>query len=278
MAAVKKAHPAYDVEIVPMTTTGDINMKPFSAASDKNGIKGLFTRELEEALLDGRIDIAVHSLKDVPAAGDPRLPLVAYCHRNDPRDALVFPEGSLICGNPAHIGCSSSRRKMQLEDIYPGVKVSPVRGNVQTRLKKLDSGEFDALALAAAGLKRLSLEHRLGRVFDVTEIVPAPGQGILACQGRAGNEYDPWIGALKDRETNLCAEAERTFSSELGGGCTSPVGASAVISGNEMLLRGFFALPDGSVKIRDSITGPAENAHTLGGKLAERIIREVGLR
>ncbi len=277
MDAVKKAHPEYTLELVPLTTTGDVNMKPFSEASDKSGIKGLFTQELEEALLDGRIDVAVHSLKDMPAAQNPRLPLIACFHRDDPRDVLVLPDGAdaeHFDPRGSVFGCSSARRRIQILKLFPDAEVRPVRGNVGTRLQKLDAGNFSALVLAAAGLNRLGLAGRIGRYFPVDEIVPAPGQAILACQGREGDEYDEWLGAIFDPDSMDCAIAERTFSACLGGGCASPVGACAEISGTEMKLTGFFAVERSDAGRRGSVAGPRTRARQLGEKLAEKILRE----
>lgn len=274
MDAIAQAHPDYDLELVPIITTGDVNMKPFSDASDKFGIKGLFTQELEQALLDGKIDVAVHSLKDVPAVQDERLPLIAYFHREDPRDALILPDGdSSMQGNV--IACSSARRRLQVLDIFPDAKIEPVRGNVNTRLRKLDERNFSALVLASAGLKRLNLDGRVFRYFSTEEIIPAPGQGILACQGRTGGEYSDWLDSIHDPESTDCAIAERAFSIALGGGCASPVGACAKIHCSEMKLSGFFADESRGIKMRDSIAGPRSDARKLGEKLAQKILEEM---
>lgn len=273
MDAVRRAHPEYRLELVPMATSGDVNMKPFSEASDKFGIKGLFTRELEEALLAGCIDVAVHSLKDMPAAQDKRLPLLACFQRGDPRDVLVLPQGSRVMkGNL--IGCSSARRRLQVLDLFDGVEVQPVRGNVGTRLRKLDEGQFSALILAAAGLERIGLDARVSRFFSIDEVVPAPGQGILACQGRAGDKHAEWIDAVFDADAEACACAERAFSAYLGGGCTSPVGACAQLCGGEMKLTGFFADENKGFKVRASLTGRREEGQRIGEMLAEKILRE----
>jgi hydroxymethylbilane synthase len=275
MEAVEKAHPDYQLEMVPITTSGDTNMKPFSEASDKAGIKGLFTQELEEALLDGRIDAAVHSLKDLPSAPNPELPLIACFRREDPRDVLVLPAGSDTDTPLKTIGCSSARRRLQLAPLFPGTVVEPVRGNVNTRLRKLDEGQFSALVLAAAGLKRLGLESRISHFFTPDEMIPAPGQGILAVQGRRSSEYDSWIGCVSDRDAEDCAAAERAFSLTLGGGCVSPAGALAEVSGNEMRLRGFFADEQRHFACRRSLTGLRSQARRLGEELAEQILKEM---
>ena len=165
MDAVAAAHPELEVELVTMTTTGDVNMKPFSEASDKFGIKGLFTQELEEALKSGEIDVAVHSLKDVPMYANEELPIVAYSARGDARDALVLPDGVKEIDENLPLGCSSARRRIQLAKLLPQLRVEPVRGNVNTRLRKLDEGQFSALVLAAAGLQRVGLGERISRYF-----------------------------------------------------------------------------------------------------------------
>ena len=273
MDAVGRAHPEYRLELVPIATRGDVDMKPFSEASDTFGIKGLFTRELEEALLDGSIDVAVHSLKDLPAVQDERLPLLACFRRGDPRDVLALPAGAEAM-NGALIGCSSARRRLQALDLFEGAEVRPVRGNVGTRLRKLDEGQFSALILAAAGLERLGLRARVSRYFSLDEIVPAPGQGILACQGRAGDKNEDWLDAIFDPDATECARAERACSAALGGGCAAPVGACARLHGGEMKLTGFFADESRGLKLRASLTGRREEARRLGEMLAEKILRE----
>lgn len=275
METVGRAHPEYTLEIVPMTTSGDVTMKPFSEASDPRGIKGLFTQELEDALLSGAVDVAVHSLKDMPAQQDPRLPVIACFRREDPRDVLVLPQNEKGETEVRLIGCSSARRRLQARQLFHDADIEPVRGNVGTRLKKLDDGLFSALILAAAGLKRLGLEGRISRIFSPDEIVPAPGQGILACQGREGGEYAPWIDSIADCAAADCAAAERSFSKALGGGCASPVGAFAEVSGSEMRLRGFFADEERSFFRRAAIVGERKEAEKLGEKLAQKILSEL---
>lgn len=270
MDAVAAAHPELEVELVTMTTTGDVNMKPFSEASDKFGIKGLFTQELEEALKSGEIDVAVHSLKDVPMYANEELPIVAYSARGDARDALVLPEGAGEISEALPLGCSSARRRLQLAKLFPGMRVEPVRGNVNTRLRKLDEGQFSALVLAAAGLIRIGMDGRITRYFSTDEIIPAPGQGIMACQGRAGESYD-YLGAVRCADAALCALAERSFSAELGGGCTSPVGAYAEIADGKMTLRGFYADEAEGVYIKRSVSGLPEEAEKMARGLARRM-------
>lgn len=270
MDAVAAAHQDIEAELVTMTTTGDVNMKPFSEASDKFGIKGLFTQELEEALRSGEIDVAVHSLKDVPMYANEELPIVAYSARGDARDALVLPEGARGLDEKLPLGCSSARRRIQLAKLFPNMRVEPVRGNVNTRLRKLDEGQFAALVLAAAGLQRIGLGSRISRFFTTDEMIPAPGQGILACQGRAGESYD-YLDAVRCEAAACCARAERGFSAELGGGCTAPVGAYAEIIGGKLTLHGFFA-DEAEERYRDGrACGRPEDAEELARGLARRL-------
>ena len=270
MDAVAAAHPELEVELVTMTTTGDVNMKPFSEASDKFGIKGLFTQELEEALKSGEIDVAVHSLKDVPMCANDELPIVAYSARGDARDALVLPEDAGEIDENLPLGCSSARRRIQLAKLFPHLRVEPVRGNVNTRLRKLDEGQFSALVLAAVGLQRVGLGERISRYFTTDEMIPAPGQGILACQGRAGESYE-YLDAVRCEAAACCARAERGFSAELGGGCTAPVGAYAEIIGGELTLHGFYADEAEGIYREGRACGRPENAEELARGLARRL-------
>ena len=270
MDAVAAAHPELEVELVTMTTTGDVNMKPFSEASDKFGIKGLFTQELEEALRAGEIDVAVHSLKDVPMYANEELPIVAYSARGDARDALVLPDGVKEIDENLPLGCSSARRRIQLAKLFPKLRVEPVRGNVNTRLRKLDEGQFSALVLAAAGLQRVGLGDRISRYFTTDEMIPAPGQGILACQGRAGESYE-YLDAVRCEAAACCARAERGFSAELGGGCTAPVGAYAEIIDGELTLHGFYADEAEGIYREGRACGRPENAEELARGLARRL-------
>ena len=270
MDAVAAAHPELEVELVTMTTTGDVNMKPFSEASDKFGIKGLFTQELEEALKSGEIDVAVHSLKDVPMYANEELPIVAYSARGDARDALVLPEGAGEIDENLPLGCSSARRRIQLAKLFPQLRVEPVRGNVNTRLRKLDEGQFSALVLAAVGLQRVGLGERISRYITTDEMIPAPGQGILACQGRAGESYE-YLDAVRCEAAACCARAERGFSAELGGGCTAPVGAYAEIIDGELTLHGFYADEAEGIYREGRACGRPENAEELARGLARRL-------
>lgn len=272
IGAIKAVYGELRIELVTMKTSGDLNMKPFADATDKFGIKGLFTKELEDALNDGRLDFAVHSLKDMPLIKNEKLPIVALSIRGDARDALILRKTSGDAGKKT-VGCSSARRRLQLKELYPDWLISPVRGNVLTRLDKLDRGEYSALVLAAAGLQRVGFEDRISRLFSVTEIIPAAGQGILACQGRAGEEYG-YLDAVRSTASEICAEAERSFSSELGGGCTSPVASYAELRGGKVRLLGFYADEERGISRRGSIEGAGADAGKLGKELARRLAEE----
>ncbi|MBQ3447395.1 MAG: hydroxymethylbilane synthase [Synergistaceae bacterium] len=256
---IQASYPDAEIIPVPIRTSGDKNTAAFS--SDPRGIKGMFTLEIEEALRRGEIDFAVHSLKDLPAEIPPGLPVIAYSKRADPRDVLI--------GGGKVIGTSSARRKAQLAVIFPGVEVVPVRGNIGTRLLKLDAGEYTGLVLSAAGLERLGLAWRISRVFTADEMIPSPGQGILACQGRAGEDYG-YLACADDRDSRDCAAAERSFSRCLGTGCSIPAGAFAEIDGDMMTLRGIF-LADGEIR-RGKLSGRREEAEELGVRLAGVIL------
>ena len=242
-------------------------MRPFAEVTDPAGIKGLFTLELEQALLSGEIDLAVHSLKDVPMNTDSRLPIVAYSKRGDPRDALVLPVNSKTGSISGPIACSSARRRVQLNRLFPDITVVPVRGNVQTRLRKLDDGQLGALVLAASGLERLGLSGRVSRFFSAGDMVPSAGQGILACQGRAGEDYG-YLDAVRDRDSEDMAAAERSFAAALGGGCALPVAANAVVAGDKLTLTGLYANEGLGIYAKGVVSGPRDEARALGLKLA----------
>ena len=262
MTAIHTYDPSIELELVTMKTTGD---KILDRTLDKVGGKGLFVKELDAALMDGRVDLTVHSSKDLPMEVSPELPLVAFSHREDPRDVLVLRAGTTELDTTKPIGCSSRRRTLQLEKIFPGQAVKPVRGNVQTRLNKLDSGEYSALVLAAAGLKRLGLENRISRYFTVEEMLPSAGQGILAVQARAGLDTS-WLDGFRDADAESCLLAERAFVRVLDGGCSSPVAAHAVVEGDILTLTGMDA--EGR---RISGTCSRAEAETLGETLARKI-------
>ncbi|NCB63692.1 MAG: hydroxymethylbilane synthase [Clostridia bacterium] len=266
MDAVRRAEPEAELAMLTMKTTGD---KILDRTLDKIGGKGLFVKELEAALLEGRADFTVHSCKDLPMEIDPRLPLAAFSKREDPRDALVLPRGVTELDRTKPIGCASARRRLQLQKLFPDVRVEPVRGNVQTRLRKLDEGQFSALVLAAAGLTRLGLEERISRYFSTDEMLPAAGQGILAVQVRAGEDAS-YLKLFHDAVGADCAAAERAFVRRLDGGCSSPVAAFATVEGESLTLRGMDVDAEEHM-IFGSITGPRERAGELGIELADRL-------
>lgn len=267
--AIRACQPGLEVELLTMKTTGD---KILDRTLDQVGGKGLFVKELDAALLAGRVDLTVHSSKDLPMETDPRLPLVAFSRRADPRDALVLPAGVTELDPAKPIGCSSLRRQLQLKALFPQMRTAPVRGNVLTRLEKLDRGEYAALVLAAAGLERLGLEGRVSRYFSVEEMLPAAGQGILAVQARA--DFDPaCLREFNDPDSRDCLLAERAFVRALDGGCSSPVAAYATIEGAALTLRGLYVDANGEA-CRQTISGPREQGERLGAALAQDMRRE----
>ena len=269
-------YPEIDVRIEIIKTTGDVKTDPLSVI----GGKGVFTKELEDALLDGRIDLAVHSLKDLPTLLPDDLGISAICKRDDPRDALVVRDdlkgrsGSILnLPENAVVGTSSQRRVAQLKSLRGDVVVRDVRGNVDTRLRKLDEGQYDALILASAGLRRLELEDRINATISPEEMVPAVGQGAIAIETRADDEFAvETTGDLDHEETRLCCLAERAFLRSLGGGCQFPIAGHAVIENEELKLDGLVATPDGARILREQFSGSPRNADEIGLSLATRLI------
>ncbi len=260
------------IEII--KTTGD---KITDVPLAKVGTKGLFTKEIEEALLDGRADLAVHSLKDLPTELPAGLVLAAVPEREDPRDALVgkklseLPEG-------AKVGTSSLRRAAQLRKLRPDLTVESVRGNLDTRLRKLDEGLYDAILLAAAGLKRLGWAGRIAEVLPADVMCSAVGQGALAIETRAeGLGYEA-CRALDDPATHRAVDAERGVLRALGGGCQVPIGAHAVVTGGRIELTAVVASPDGAELIRGECQGSAVDAERIGRELGEDLLNRGGKR
>ena len=267
MDYLEKECPGDEITLVTMKTTGD---KILDRTLDKIGGKGLFVKELDRALMDNRTDLSVHSLKDMPMEVPDELPLIAFSRREDPRDVLVLPEGSDTWDTSLPLGCSSQRRILQLKELYPQVECKSVRGNVLTRLQKLDSGEYGALVLAAAGLKRLGLEHRISRYFEPEEIIPAAGQGILAVQGKKGEDYF-YMKNFEDRDAAAAACCERAFVRYLDGGCSSPVAAHARVSGDHISLLGLYYDESTGTCRKGSLEGTVSEAETLGICLAKQL-------
>lgn len=265
---------AVRVEII--KTSGDVNTAPLSVI----GGKGVFTKELEEALLDGRIDVAVHSLKDLPTIIPEGVVLAAVCKREDPRDALVLNrkleglDGSVrALPKGAIVGTSSPRRLAQLKHLRGDLVVKELRGNVDTRLRKLDEGQYDALVLACAGLRRLGLENRISAPLPASEMLPAVGQGALGIETRAGDEETlQAVSKLDHKFTRLACIAERAFLRSLGGGCQLPIAAYAVVREKRIRLDGLVADPQGKRIVRDRITGGLEEAEQLGSRLGEQLL------
>jgi len=263
MEAVKESVPDTQFKLVKVKTTGD---KILDMRLDMIGGKGLFIKELEQALANGDIDIAVHSYKDVPYEETDKLPIVALSKRESPYDALVLPEGITALNNRKPVGSSSLRRTIQFNRLYDGFELKSIRGNVHTRLSKLDNGEYSALILAQAGLNRLSLQNRVYRVFPADEMIPSGSQGILAVQGRQGEGYS-YLSGFHDRESEIVSKAERQYLKTLNGGCTSPVAVYGQLHGNELLLTGMYVDAFGNVET-GKICGDANKAQLLGETLA----------
>ena len=273
MAELSAAHPTLALELITMKTTGD---KILDKSLDKIGGKGLFVKELDAALREYRADIAVHSLKDMPAQTPKDLPLLAFVARATPYDALVLPKGVAELDGSKPIGCGSARRVLQLKKLYPNLQVKLIRGNVITRLAKLDAGEYCATVLACAGLERLGLTNRISRVFTPDEMLPAAGQGILAVQGRAGDD-NSYLAAINCVEAEQAALAERAFVRELNGGCSSPIAAYAVVNGEKLTLTGLYCDETTQRHTTGSAIGMANNGEAIGRELAIRLKNEVEL-
>jgi len=267
-------NPGFQIEIEIIKTTGDVKPDPLSVI----GGKGVFTKELEDALLAKRIDIAVHSLKDLPTVIPDALSLSAICEREDPRDALVLRQGQtataladLSAGSV--VGTSSQRRFSQLRALRDDLTVKDLRGNVDTRVRKLDEGQYDALILASAGLIRLGLRDRISAPIATHEILPAVGQGAIAIETRAEDEIAvAATSKLNHRETELACRAERAFLRGLGGGCQFPIAAHAVIDGETLKIEGLVATPNGSEILRDVTSGNMEQAEKIGSTLVQQLL------
>jgi hydroxymethylbilane synthase len=262
----------HEVELQIIKTTGD---KILDVALAKVGTKGMFTKEIEEALQEGHIDLAVHSMKDVPTELAPPFVLAATMEREDPRDAFLSVHHSGLAELPhgAHIGTSSLRRQAQLKAMRPDLRISPLRGNVDTRIRKMESGEYDAIMLAAAGVKRLGLEQFVRERIAPEQMVPAVGQGALAIEVRTDDTATYSIVRLLNHdETEKCVAAERALLGSLGGGCQVPIAAHATMqSDGTVALNGLVARPDGSEVLRASQSGSASNA--LGTAVAAELLR-----
>ena len=268
LARLREQWPALTAETRLFTTTGDRLLdKPLPEI----GGKGVFTEELEQALLAGAIDLAVHSLKDLPIAVTPGLSLGAICAREDARDVLISPSGARLMALPpgAKVGTSSLRRSAQLLRARPDLVLRPLRGNVDSRLRKVQAGDYDAIVLAAAGVRRLGLEAAITEYLPLDVMLPAPGQGALAVQCRAGDAATlALLSALEHAPTRAAVEAERAFLAGLGGGCAAPVGAYATVDAAGVIqLAGLVAAEDGRGAV--TVTGAGTDAPELGARLAQ---------
>ena len=274
-ARLEALQPGLRVELVALSTRGD---ELLDVSLAKVGGKGLFVKELESALMEGRADIAVHSMKDVPAALPAGFVLAAILERDDPRDAFVSPAYANLAALQAGavVGTSSLRRQAQIAARYPGLEIRPLRGNVDTRLAKLDRGDYAAIVLAVAGLKRLGLAPRIRATLSVEECLPAAGQAALGieCLGGRDDLLD-LLAPLEDAGASACVRAERQVNLALGGSCTIPLGAYAEISGDRIRLRAIVASPDGKQAVRAEGEDSVQAAEALGLRVAA-LLRERG--
>lgn len=279
-AQMTQFNPSFEIAIEIVKTSGDASALPLSVI----GGKGVFTKELEDALLDRRIDIAVHSLKDLPSNLPEGLRIASICKREDPRDALVLRRGAAGASlegleKGAVVGTSSPRRFAQLKHMRPDLEIKELRGNVDTRIRKLDAGQYDALILAAAGLRRLGLADRISVPLEPEVMLPAVGQGALGIETRAeDSDTVAAVRGLNDETTERACVAERAMLRALGGGCQLPIAAHGMIRDAELRVDGLVAAADGNEIVRDSITGLSIDAERLGSELAARLLRNGALQ
>ena len=271
-ARLTAAHQGLEVRLLPMVTEGD---RIVDRALASAGGKGLFIKELEGAIIAGQADIAVHSMKDVPALLPDGMTIAAVLERADPRDAFVSGLHANLAVLPpgACVGTSSLRRQCQLKRARPDLEIAVLRGNVETRLRKLDQGEFAAIILASAGLDRLALSGRIRERLAPEHMLPAVGQGVIGIECRAGDtRVRSLLAPLEHAATRRCLEAERAFAARLGGSCQSPIAGFATQAGEKIELRGLVGSPDGGQVFEDSVAGDARDASKLGTALAERLL------
>lgn len=272
---ILKTHPEFDIQLIPLITSGD---KLLGAPLAQIGGKGLFVKELEQALLDNRADIAVHSMKDVPVTIADGLEITAICEREDPRDAFVANQYSNLITLPeaSIIGTASMRRSCQIKARRPDVQIEILRGNVNTRLQKLDEGQYDAIILAAAGLKRLGLENRIKHYLSIDESLPAVGQGALGIQCRSDDYHlKEKLATLEHLHTRICVVAERSMNHALNGGCQVPIAAYAeIINNSTITLRGLVARLDGSKILTAHASADIDSAEQLGKQVAKELLHK----
>ena len=273
---IRKSFPEIQLERKIIQTSGDRFQK--EKLADVGG-KGLFVKEIEEALLSHHIDFAVHSLKDVPGILPKGLVLAAFLKRGDPRDVWVSKNGESweVLPKGSVVGTSSPRREVQLRSMQKDWELKALRGNVETRLRKLETGEYDAIVLAAAGLHRLNLSRYCRHYFSTDLLLPAVGQGIVVIETRKEELIiDLLREACGDAETTFCAKAERAFLATMGGDCHTPLAGHATLQGEQIQLKGWLALPEGPQMVSDEIIGSRKEAFDLGRKLAERMLEGGG--
>lgn len=271
-AALHAAHPGLAVEVVGMSTQGD---KILDTPLARIGGKGLFVKELEQGLLEGRADIAVHSMKDVPVDLPAGLHIAAIMAREDPRDALISALVGAISELPqgARVGTSSLRRQCQIKARRPDLEILPLRGNVNTRLRRLDEGELDAIVLASAGLKRLGFQARIRAPLSIDESLPAIGQGAIGIECRSNDaQTNGLLALLHHPDSAACVEAERALNRRLHGGCQVPIAGHATLHDGQITLRGLVGEPDGSRLLRDEVQGPMDSPSALGEALGDRLL------
>lgn len=271
---LEQTFPGLKTVLVKMVTRGD---KILDAPLAKVGGKGLFVKELEQGMLEGTADIAVHSMKDVPVDFPEGLHLAAILTREDPTDALVSNRYATLNELPANarIGTSSLRRQCQIKEKFPNAEVVPLRGNVNTRLAKLDAGEYDAIILASAGLKRLGMAGRITQSLDASVSLPAIGQGAIGIECRSDDvEINEILRVLHDSETGLCVMAERAMNASLNGGCQVPIAGFAQLQGGQIRMRGLVGNPDGSVIYRSERAGGVDEAEAIGRLIAEDLLAQ----
>ncbi|MCB1866583.1 MAG: hydroxymethylbilane synthase [Chromatiales bacterium] len=264
--------PGHAVKLVPMSTIGD---RVLDSPLAKIGGKGLFVKELEQALVDGRADLAVHSMKDVPAELPDGLVISCILEREDPCDAFVSSKYADIDELPAgaRVGTSSLRRRAQISAMRPDLEIFDLRGNVGTRLQKLDDGEFDAILLACAGLERLGLADRVRARIDARRMLPAIGQGAIGIECRADDaELRGWLAPLADADTTACVTAERAMNARLNGGCQVPIAGHATLSAGQLSLHGLVASVDGKQTVRSTRAGAVQSAAVIGEAVAADLL------
>lgn len=271
-SALRSCYPTLSIEPVTIKTTGDAIL---DAPLAKVGGKGLFVKEIEEALLSGRIDLAVHSMKDMPSEIPKGLCIGAVPEREIPADVLISTNGEKLSDlkKGARIGTSSLRRAAQLKHFRPDAVIEPLRGNLDTRLRKLETEGLDAIVLAAAGVKRLGLEDRISEYLDASIMLPAVGQGALCIEVRSADaEVQEWVGSLDHPETRTAVLGERSFLKRLEGSCQVPVAGMGRLQGSLFILEGLVAEIDGHRVVRDTLTGDASAAVEIGSALADRLL------